>query len=215
MVNVFTFNTYFKAHICYNVQGSDQVHFTCLQYAGDSTLFIAASNGRVSAWDTRKNTCFMHWDADSCEIGFRSIINTLGAALRSPPQYFLTISRLIRPRQYWSHSLPYQFKQIVNSLWNICFENVIQLSKITEFKNSNISQKFIDQIVKNIMKNTLNNLGAVFFKNKSQILYFGGIPRCHPSICFQKFNRLWFGGVFPFFFKHAPISQWPLPVRPL
>ena len=38
-------------------------------YAGDSTLYVATNNGKVSAWDTRHNTCFMHWEADSTEIG--------------------------------------------------------------------------------------------------------------------------------------------------
>ncbi|KAL3876292.1 hypothetical protein ACJMK2_034157, partial [Sinanodonta woodiana] len=48
----------------------DPVEFTCLEYAGDSTLFIGSNNGNVSAWDTRHNSCFMHWEADSSEIDF-------------------------------------------------------------------------------------------------------------------------------------------------
>lgn len=43
--------------------------FTCLEYADDSTLYIATNNGKVTAWDTRHNTCFMHWEADAVEIG--------------------------------------------------------------------------------------------------------------------------------------------------
>ena len=45
------------------------VEFTAMEYAGDSTLYIATDNGKVSAWDTRHNSCFMHWEADSTEIG--------------------------------------------------------------------------------------------------------------------------------------------------
>lgn len=48
--------------------GCGQVDFTCLEYAGDSTLYVGSSNGKISAWDTRQNTCFMHWEADSAEI---------------------------------------------------------------------------------------------------------------------------------------------------
>jgi len=52
---------------------SGRMHLTCLEYAGDSTLYVGTSRGQVSAWDTRQNTCFMHWlaDTDSTrEIGF-------------------------------------------------------------------------------------------------------------------------------------------------
>ena len=53
------------------LQGSrgGTVEFTAMEYAGDSTLYIATDNGKVSAWDTRHNSCFMHWEADSTEIG--------------------------------------------------------------------------------------------------------------------------------------------------
>lgn len=47
---------------------SDVVEFTSLDFSGDSTLYIATNNGKVSAWDTRHNTCFMHWEADNSEI---------------------------------------------------------------------------------------------------------------------------------------------------
>ena len=43
--------------------------FTGLVYAGDSTMYISSSTGQVSAWDTRHNSCFMHWEADTDEIG--------------------------------------------------------------------------------------------------------------------------------------------------
>ena len=45
------------------------VSFTCLQYGGDSVLYVGTNTGVLSAWDTRHNSCFMHWDADSAEIG--------------------------------------------------------------------------------------------------------------------------------------------------
>ena len=43
--------------------------FVCLEYAGDSTLYISDTHGQISAWDTRENTCFLHWPADNHEIG--------------------------------------------------------------------------------------------------------------------------------------------------
>ncbi|XP_052262541.1 WD repeat-containing protein 90-like isoform X2 [Dreissena polymorpha] len=45
------------------------VEFTCSVYAGDSTLYTGTDNGKVAAWDTNNNSCFMHWEADSSEIG--------------------------------------------------------------------------------------------------------------------------------------------------
>ncbi|CAH1794798.1 unnamed protein product [Owenia fusiformis] len=45
-----------------------QVDFTSAEFAGDSTLYIGANNGIISAWDTRQNKCFMHWEAGSTEI---------------------------------------------------------------------------------------------------------------------------------------------------
>ncbi|KAK7003519.1 WD repeat-containing protein 90 [Biomphalaria glabrata] len=50
-----------------NSQGKSLV-FTSLAYAGDSTVYIGTNLGRVTAWDTRQNTCFMHWEADTAEI---------------------------------------------------------------------------------------------------------------------------------------------------
>ncbi|XP_064594375.1 WD repeat-containing protein 90-like isoform X2 [Liolophura sinensis] len=44
--------------------------FTSLEYAGGSVLYVATSSGRVSAWDTRSNTCFIHWEADFSDIDF-------------------------------------------------------------------------------------------------------------------------------------------------
>ncbi|XP_035694518.1 WD repeat-containing protein 90-like [Branchiostoma floridae] len=45
------------------------VDFTALCYSADNILYVGGSNGVVSAWDTRQNMCFMHWTADSGEIG--------------------------------------------------------------------------------------------------------------------------------------------------
>lgn len=43
--------------------------FTAVWYAGDSTMYAATSSGMLSAWDTRQNKCFIHWEGDSAEIG--------------------------------------------------------------------------------------------------------------------------------------------------
>ncbi|XP_071943850.1 WD repeat-containing protein 90-like [Antedon mediterranea] len=45
------------------------VSLTSLHYGGDSVLFVGTSTGVLSAWDTRHNTCFMHWEAETSEIG--------------------------------------------------------------------------------------------------------------------------------------------------
>ncbi|WAQ96619.1 WDR90-like protein [Mya arenaria] len=45
------------------------VEFTCLAYAGDSTLYTGTNTGKVAAWDTNNNTCFIHWEAENVEIG--------------------------------------------------------------------------------------------------------------------------------------------------
>lgn len=42
-----------------------------MEYAGDSTLYIGTSSGHITAWDTRQNVCFLHWEADSQEIGIQ------------------------------------------------------------------------------------------------------------------------------------------------
>ncbi|XP_056017616.1 WD repeat-containing protein 90-like isoform X2 [Ostrea edulis] len=47
---------------------NDVIEFTSIDFSGDSTLYISTNNGKVSAWDTRHNTCFMHWEADNSEI---------------------------------------------------------------------------------------------------------------------------------------------------
>ena len=47
----------------------DFVDLTSLVYADDSTLYIGTNTGHVTAWDTRQNNCFLHWEADSHEIG--------------------------------------------------------------------------------------------------------------------------------------------------
>ncbi|KAK7112108.1 WD repeat-containing protein 90-like isoform X2 [Littorina saxatilis] len=49
-------------------EGNAVTSFTSLEYTGGSTLYVTATNGKVSAWDTRHNSCFLHWDADTCEI---------------------------------------------------------------------------------------------------------------------------------------------------
>ncbi|XP_013393033.1 WD repeat-containing protein 90-like [Lingula anatina] len=49
--------------------GSGQVDFTAACYGGDSTLYITTNNGKVTAWDTRHNSCFMHFETDGTEIG--------------------------------------------------------------------------------------------------------------------------------------------------
>lgn len=44
------------------------VAFTAVAYAGDGIVYIGTDSGKVSAWDTGHNTCFMHWNADTGEI---------------------------------------------------------------------------------------------------------------------------------------------------
>ncbi|CAH3162897.1 unnamed protein product [Porites lobata] len=47
----------------------DEYHaFTSLWYAGDSVMYAGTSAGMLSAWDTRQNKCFIHWEGDSTEI---------------------------------------------------------------------------------------------------------------------------------------------------
>jgi len=48
-----------------------------MEYAGDSTLYVSTNHGKVSAWDTRHNTCFMHWEADNTEIGGKKYFITV------------------------------------------------------------------------------------------------------------------------------------------
>ena len=50
---------------------------TCLEFAGDSTLYIGTNTGHMTAWDTRKNFCFLHWQADLSEIGMTQYIITV------------------------------------------------------------------------------------------------------------------------------------------
>ncbi|XP_069761479.1 WD repeat-containing protein 90 isoform X2 [Narcine bancroftii] len=42
---------------------------TALCYNGDSVLYTATITGKICAWDTQHNKCFMTWDADEGEIG--------------------------------------------------------------------------------------------------------------------------------------------------
>lgn len=56
---------------------------TCLEYAGDSTLYIGTNTGHMTVWDTRKNYCFLHWQADLSEIG--SSVSAMLLLLHSVP----------------------------------------------------------------------------------------------------------------------------------
>ena len=69
-------------------QGAGQVEFTSVVYAGDSTLYVSSSTGQLSAWDTRHNTCFLHWEADSQEIG-----NAWPQTYRITKQFQFSISK--------------------------------------------------------------------------------------------------------------------------
>ncbi|XP_070579992.1 WD repeat-containing protein 90-like isoform X2 [Ptychodera flava] len=51
-----------------NVKALSDTEFTSVAYGGDNVLYVGSNTGVLSAWDTRHNTCFMHWDADSAEI---------------------------------------------------------------------------------------------------------------------------------------------------
>ncbi len=51
------------------VKGSTETEFTSVEYTSDSSLYVATNTGIVAVWDTRHNTCFMHWQADQHEIG--------------------------------------------------------------------------------------------------------------------------------------------------
>ncbi|XP_067859382.1 WD repeat-containing protein 90 isoform X2 [Heptranchias perlo] len=42
---------------------------TALCYNSDSVLYTATNTGKICAWDTQHNRCFMTWDADEGEIG--------------------------------------------------------------------------------------------------------------------------------------------------
>ncbi|XP_067044850.1 WD repeat-containing protein 90-like isoform X1 [Acropora muricata] len=62
--------------------------FTSLWYAGDSVMFAGTSSGMLSAWDTRQNKCFIHWEADTSEIdmitghGGRLVVGSASGNLR-------------------------------------------------------------------------------------------------------------------------------------
>ncbi|XP_072416196.1 WD repeat-containing protein 90 isoform X2 [Chiloscyllium punctatum] len=47
--------------------GADEL--TALCYNSDSVLYTATNTGKICAWDTQQNRCFMTWDADEGEIG--------------------------------------------------------------------------------------------------------------------------------------------------
>lgn len=77
--------------------------FTSLEYAGDSILFVGTSTGKVSAWDTRKNSCFMHWEADTHEIG-RDYISLFYNLLD-----FALFRCLFKVQQQYAHIFYYLF----------------------------------------------------------------------------------------------------------
>ena len=52
----------------HHVGSHGAMEFTCVEYGADSTVYTATSTGAISAWDTRHNSCFMHWEADNSEI---------------------------------------------------------------------------------------------------------------------------------------------------
>ncbi|XP_078415215.1 WD repeat-containing protein 90 [Cetorhinus maximus] len=47
--------------------GADELSALC--YNSDSVLYTATNTGKICAWDTQQNRCFMTWDADEGEIG--------------------------------------------------------------------------------------------------------------------------------------------------
>ncbi|XP_041063040.1 WD repeat-containing protein 90 [Carcharodon carcharias] len=47
--------------------GADELSALC--YNSDSVLYTATNTGKICAWDTQQNRCFMAWDADEGEIG--------------------------------------------------------------------------------------------------------------------------------------------------
>lgn len=60
-----------KAELPWELDGTERhpaPAFTSLAYCGESILFAGTETGKVSVWDTRRNSCFMHWEADTSEI---------------------------------------------------------------------------------------------------------------------------------------------------
>jgi WD40 repeat protein len=61
------------------------VHMCSASYNSDSTLYIGASNGSVSSWDTRDNACVASWTISSTEVtsivanGSKMITGCLGS----------------------------------------------------------------------------------------------------------------------------------------
>ncbi|XP_059835285.1 WD repeat-containing protein 90 isoform X3 [Hypanus sabinus] len=53
---------------------------TALCYNCDSVLYTATNTGKICAWDTQHNRCFMTWDADEGEVG---IVQSRGYRLMS------------------------------------------------------------------------------------------------------------------------------------
>ena len=46
---------------------------------------MGTNNGRVSAWDSRNNSCYMHWEADTTEIGEQRLDGGTGQQLYLVP----------------------------------------------------------------------------------------------------------------------------------
>ncbi|BFZ03507.1 hypothetical protein BsWGS_06545 [Bradybaena similaris] len=70
-----------SSEVCLNVHEADlpdelendgpqgtPVVFTALAYAGDGIVYIGTNSGKVTAWDTQENSCFLQWRADTGEI---------------------------------------------------------------------------------------------------------------------------------------------------
>lgn len=53
---------YLHVHLCL------QIEFTSSAFAGDRMLYLGTSVGVITVWDTRTNSCVLHWQADRHEI---------------------------------------------------------------------------------------------------------------------------------------------------
>ena len=48
----------------------DDFDFTTIAYSDSYLLFAATSFGLITVWQTKTNTCFLNWQADTNEIDF-------------------------------------------------------------------------------------------------------------------------------------------------
>ena len=48
----------------------DKFDFTAITFGGEGWLLAATSNGLVTVWNLKNNSCFLNWKADSNEIGY-------------------------------------------------------------------------------------------------------------------------------------------------